>query len=129
MTGMTGLLRYAVAGLASTMLGALAHADPLAEARERYRQEMAACEHKASPEEMESCRKEARNALAEARRKRLDNGRSPDEYRQNALERCAAHQGDDRLACEARMRGEGRTQGSVEGGGVLRELETTIPPR
>ena len=31
--------------------------------------------------------------------------------------------------CEARVRGEGQVQGSVEGGGILRETVTLIPAK
>ena len=74
---------------------------------------------------LSTCRREARNALTEARRGRLNNAADP--AGQNAMQRCDVHQGDDRSACEARMRGEGRVEGSVSGGGVLRESVTVVP--
>jgi cobalamin biosynthesis Mg chelatase CobN len=102
-----------------------ANAGSWAEAQARYRQDMAVCNSGKSNQSLATCRLEARNALAEARRGGLKD--APDEYQQNALQRCNALTGDDRTACEARMRGEGRVEGSVEGGGILRESVTTVP--
>ena len=65
---------------------------------------------------------EAAAAAAEARRGTLSNGESPEQLRANALARCRVHQGEDRSACEALVRGEGQASGSVSGGGVLREI-------
>jgi hypothetical protein len=48
-------------------------------------------------------------------------------YQRNALLRCGVHAGDDRIACEMRMRGEGHTEGSVAGGGILRESVMVVP--
>lgn len=96
-----------------------------ADAQARYRQDMAACDSGASGQDRATCRLEARNALAEARRGGLND--DPGQYQQNALQRCNAHKDEDRTACEARMRGEGRVEGSVSGGGILRESVTTIP--
>ena len=44
---------------------------------------------------------------------------SPDA--RNALMRCDVHTGDERMACLARMQGEGRSSGSAATGGILRE--------
>jgi hypothetical protein len=94
----------------------------------RYRQELAACD-KGPPElDRDACRLEARNAWAEIQRGRV-NGESTAQYQQNALQRCQAHTGEDRADCEARIRGEGRVEGSVEGGGLLRELHRVVPAK
>ena len=50
---------------------------------------------------------------------------SAEELQRNNRARCDAQTGEDRTACEARMRGEGSVSGSVSGGGVLRERTTT----
>jgi hypothetical protein len=49
-----------------------------------------------------------------------------DVYMQNALERCQRQPADARGACEDRVRGTGQTtiEGSVMGGGLLRETVT-----
>ena len=46
----------------------------------------------------------------------------------NALVRCQVHPaGTERDMCERMVRGEGRVQGDVASGGVLRELTVTVP--
>lgn len=92
------------------------------EAQARYRQDLAVCDSGQSHQAHDTCRLEARNALTEARRGGLNDTLTPAQYQANALQRCAVHQGEDRAACEARMRGEGRIEGSVLQGGLLREL-------
>lgn len=113
----------------STMLCAsaalAANAGASADAQARYRQDMAVCNSGQSNQDRATCRLEARNALAEARRGGLND--APGQYQQNALQRCNAHEGDDRRDCEARMRGEGNVEGSAAGGGILRESVTTTP--
>ena len=102
-----------------------ANTGALADAQARFRQDMAVCNSGNSNQELATCRLEAKNALAEARRGGLND--APDQYQPNALRRCDAHQGDDRTACEARMLGAGRVEGRVSGGGVLRESVTVVP--
>lgn len=97
----------------------------LSDAQVRYRQDMAVCNSGQSNQDATTCRREARNALAEARRGGLND--VPNQYQQNALRRCDAHKGDERSACEARMRGEGHVEGSVDAGGILRESVTIVP--
>ena len=92
----------------------------------RYRQDMAECSSGQSNQDTATCRREAQNSLAEAKRNGLNEAR-PGEQDQNALRRCSVHQGADRTDCEARMRGEGHVEGSVASGGVLRERETVVP--
>lgn len=119
-------LALAVAGTLLCACAALAaNAGDLTVAQERYRQDMAVCNSGQAHQDLATCRLEARNALAEARRGGLND--APGQYQQNALQRCAAHMGDDRSACEARMRGQGRVEGSVESGGILRESVTIVP--
>lgn len=93
-----------------------------------YQQELRTCQGDMPHEDRATCLREARNAQAEKRRGRLDNAGG--DFTANALARCGAHTGDERGACEARIQGQGTTSGSVAGGGVLREIETTtvVPP-
>ena len=100
----------------------LAYAQTAAELQTQFQQDYAACETQQATTELEDCRREARNAYAEAKRGLLaDAPNTP--YQDNASQRCQVHQDwQDRLACEERMRGEGSVEGSVEGGGVLREI-------
>lgn len=121
--------RYLTVAVAGALLGATAAlaagAGAWADAQALYRQDMAACNSGKSSQDLASCRLEARNALAEAKRGGLND--APGQYQQNALLRCAAQQGDDRTDCEARMRGQGKVEGSVAGGGMLRESVMIVP--
>jgi hypothetical protein len=96
----------------------------LAEAQSRYRQDRATCISGQSYQDRATCLKEAGAALQEAKRGRLGDDQSS-AYEQNRLLRCDRHTGGDREDCLRRMRGEGTVSGSVEGGGVYRELRTT----
>ncbi len=97
----------------------------LAAARARYKQEIAACAVAKPVENKGNCVKEARNTLAEIKRGKMKETRQSAEFERNTLLRCEAHQGDDKADCIARIQGKGRTEGSVAGGGILRELTTT----
>jgi hypothetical protein len=86
---------------------------------------MQVCNSGESNQSPATCRLEARNALAEARKGGLTNVGPP--YQLNARQRCADLTGAERSDCEARVRGEGEVQGSVAEGGVLRTTVTTQP--
>lgn len=122
-------LRDLVLTAAATLLGATAAlaatADTPSDAQARYRQDMAVCSSGQSNQDLATCRLEAKNALAAAKRGGLKD--APDQYQQNALRRCDAHQGDDRIACQARILGEGNVQSDVEAGGVLRKSIMVTP--
>ena len=90
-----------------------------AEMQARYAKERAACTNGESLQSRHDCLREAEAAYAELRRGKLETGVASDA--RNALMRCDVHQGDERLACLARMQGEGRTSGSAATGGILRE--------
>ena len=119
-------LTLAVAGTLFCATGALA-AGASADAQVRYRQDMAACNSGQSNQDVATCRLEAKNAFAEARRGGLKD--VPGQYQQNALRRCAVQKGDDRTDCEARIRGEGKVEGSAASGGILRESVTVVPAK
>jgi hypothetical protein len=87
--------------------------------------ETAACNSGLSSQARETCLREARNAGAERRAGTLDSNGAPGA---NAAQRCAVFQGEEKIACEARVIGAGETQGSVSGGGVIREVETVVVP-
>ncbi len=114
---------------AGTLLcvGAASAASPSADAQARYRSEMAICNSGQSNQDPATCRTEARNALAEARRGGLTT--APDQYQSNAMQRCGVFKDVDRSDCEARMSAEGKTQGSVSAGGILRESVTVVPAK
>ena len=80
----------------------------MSEAQARYQQDRAACMTGQSNQDRATCLKEAGAALAEARRGNLNDAQGQTD-------------------CLARMRGEGTTEGSVAGGGILREKVTIVP--
>lgn len=108
----------------SAWLAAASFAQNLPETHTQYRQEMAACTNGQSHQDPATCSLEARNALAEAQRGGLSSAAG-----QSVTQRCEALQGDERADCLARMRGQGKVEGSVEGGGVLRETVTIVPAK
>lgn len=91
-----------------------------------YREELQACREGRTGEDRATCQREARNAAADKRRGVLTNR---GDFQANALARCNAHRDKvDHDACRERVLGEGSLSGSVAGGGMLRELEVTLPP-
>ena len=95
------------------------------DAQARYQQERAACLDGSSPQDRATCLREAGAALSEARQGNLSDGQGS--LRRNRVERCNVLPSDQRIDCIARMRGEGTTEGSVSGGGILREKVTIVP--
>jgi hypothetical protein len=88
-------------------------------------QERAACDNP-GVEDRKACLREAGAAAYEARRGTL--GQENTDFERNNLARCSYHKiAEDREYCERRMRGEGTVSGSVQGGGLLRELTVTVP--
>ena len=90
-----------------------------------FQYEVQSCLNVRSQQDRDTCLREARNARADKQRGVLDNGAT---YQANARARCEVLQGEEKAACEARMMGYGNVSGSVEGGGVLREVETVVMP-
>ena len=91
-----------------------------------YQQELAVCGH--IQQDRAACIREAGAARQEAARGGLTS--APD-YRSNALARCGLQPPADRADCEARVLGgsgntRGAVDGSVLGGGVIRESVTTV---
>jgi hypothetical protein len=72
-------------------------------------------------------KREAGAARDEARRGVLARGEDAAEFERNRLARCDRHQGLDRDLCIRRMNGEGTVSGSIEGGGLYRELRVQVP--
>lgn len=68
-----------------------------------------------------SCLQDIRNARAEQRRNGLVTPQA-DVIARNQRARCEPLPADDRQACLRRMTGEGTISGSVQQGGLLREL-------
>jgi hypothetical protein len=72
-------------------------------------------------------RREAGAARDEARRGELARGENAAQFEQNKFARCEKHSGEDRELCMRRMSGEGTVSGSVQGGGIYRELRVIVP--
>jgi hypothetical protein len=72
--------------------------------------------------------REAQAAKLEAQRGGLQDD-SPAQQERNKFSRCEGLPSDDRDYCILRMKGEGTISGSVEGGGILRELRVTVPAK
>jgi len=89
--------------------------------------EMAACKNGRTQQSRETCMTEVRNANAAKRAGKIDNAGG--QFKANALMRCNVLQGDDKIACEARVEGFGSPQGSVAGGGVITQVETVVVPQ
>lgn len=69
-----------------------------------------------------NCMTRADFEVARSRQAALD--ADPAQYLRNALVRCESLKGDDRQDCVSRIQGQGTTTGSVEAGGIYRELVT-----
>lgn len=94
-----------------------------------YQKERAACLRGSSAQDRATCLREAGAALAEARRAKLGNGEDARDRARNAELRCKNVAPADRDDCLRMARGEGTVSGSVEGGGVIKELvEVTVGP-
>lgn len=93
----------------------------------RYQKDLSECEAQQATQDLAACRLEARNALAEAKRNLLSET-TTNLFETNQLKRCRVFKGDDREACEARVRNEGSSTGSVQSGGLLREVVRPIAP-
>jgi len=91
-----------------------------------YQRERAACNSGQTGQDRATCLREAGAARVEARRGGLDEGQG--QLERNRLLRCDSQPPQDRQDCVRRMNGEGVTSGSVQGGGILRELVTPVEP-
>ena len=119
-----GLSASAVGALLVAGMAAAAGGD-LAEAQARYQQDRAACISGQTHQDRATCLREAGAALQQAKRGGIGDDQSA--YEQNRLIRCDRLVAGDREDCLRRMHGEGTVSGSVEGGGIYRELRTTVP--
>jgi hypothetical protein len=88
--------------------------------------ELVACLNGKTQQDRETCMTEVRNANAAKRAGKVDN--SGGRFKENALSRCDVFQGEDQIACHARVVGYGDAAGSVAGGGVIRQVETVVVP-
>lgn len=79
-----------------------------------------------SPTQTNLDQRAAREEIRNARGSQLTTV-TPEQALHNALQRCANLPAFYKTDCEARVRGQGQSSGSVIGGGVLTETVTTMP--
>jgi hypothetical protein len=114
-----------LAALAATPALAAGPADTgHANAKQRYQRESAACMRIKSPDDRANCLSEASTRLAATQP--TPPSEVADALRRNALKRCEPLPPDLRADCQARMQGAGTVTGSVESGGIYRELVTRV---
>jgi hypothetical protein len=117
-----GLALCAAGALLGATAAVAADRPNLSEAQGTYQRDRAACMSGRTSQDRETCLQEASAALQESGRGNLNDGQS--DFERNRLLRCEKQPPEDREDCVRRMSSEARTSGSVEGGGVLRELVT-----
>jgi hypothetical protein len=116
-------LAFALGAMLVTGVAPAAGGD-LAEAQARYQQERAVCISGQSHQDRDTCLREAGAELQAAKLGKLAEGSGS--YEQNQLARCERLPASDRDDCVRRL-SDGTVSGSVEGGGIYRELRTTVP--
>lgn len=126
---MTHRIKLSAMGLAFCAAGVLGAAAPAWSASgpdAQYREDVARCKSGASGQDQAACMREAGASLVERRRNGLS---TPADPQSNAMARCNALPANQRQDCMIQMSGQGNTtvQGSVSGGGVLRETVIPVP--
>jgi len=121
-----GLVMCAAGALLSATVALAADRRKLSDAQSAYQKDRAACISGQTHQDRATCLREAAAALQEARRGRLDDGKA--EFEGNRFLRCERQPPEDRQDCVRRMKGEGITSGSVEEGGIYRELVVPVVP-
>lgn len=90
--------------------------------QQRFQQEAAACMRLSQADNRSNCLSEASTRLAQTQPTPPSEAASV--LAENARKRCEPLPDNLREACELRMRGAGTVSGSVEAGGIYRELVT-----
>ena len=116
-----------IALLASSAMAQISSGTTGIDATGNAQSEMAACINGTTQQSRDTCIIEVQNANAAKRAGQLNN--SGDQFKANEMQRCNALPGEEKVACEARMNGYGKTEGSVSGGGALRQVETVVVPK
>lgn len=135
MAGMAWVQTMMLAALACAALlvvmpteAAPASSPDVAAATARYQQDRAACNSGHANQDRATCLKEAGAAYAEAKRGGLKvAGGGTEAWAANTQKRCVGLPAEESKACMARIQGAGSRSGSVESGGILRELVTVQP--
>ena len=101
---------------------------PVSGIQVKYEHERAVCIADKTGPDRALCLQDAESARGAALRGQLTNPEDVN-YRRNALERCQVFKGEEAKECRERILGGGgaTVSGSVDGGGVLRELVTIEP--
>lgn len=94
---------------------------------QRFQQDKADCMVIDDVQERSSCLREAGAVRAQALKGAPQGGEPAQERLRNALKRCDPLPVDRKAICERMVRGEGSESGSVQGGGVIRELTIMEP--
>lgn len=117
----------ATAALAIALPASAAGGVDKASIEANYQAARSACQAMAVPADRTNCLRDAGAARAQALRMG-PSSTSAEQLQRNALQRCQAHKSaEDQAICERMARGDGNTSGSVESGGVIRELTTQVP--
>jgi uncharacterized protein HemX len=114
-----------VALLVATSLAAWADGGPeVSQSQRVYQQDRERCLSGQSNQSQETCLREA--GAARQQNMAAQSPASAAQLDANAAQRCETFTGDEYQSCLARMQGQGSVQGSVEAGGVLRELTEPV---
>ncbi len=116
---------WALALLLATLVSSAAVAAGKAgppDARQRYLRESAACGAIRVPDDRAKCLSETSTRYASTQPTRAED--QANILLSNALKRCDPLPAAERQDCVARMQGQGTVSGSVDSGGIYRELVT-----
>lgn len=92
-----------------------------------YQAARTTCQSMGVKEDRTNCLRDAGAARAQALRQG-PSSTSREQLKRNAMQRCQAHKSaEDQAICERMALGDGSTSGSVERGGMIRELTTQMP--
>lgn len=130
---LTRLLTRHLAVVGVMLIGTAVQAADPPTPQDRYQADRAACLQNNPHMDRDACLKEAGAALQESKKSgavKSSGPHSEQNFVRNRTLRCDALPLTDREDCLRRMQGEGVIEGSVEAGGVLRQLERPIasPP-
>lgn len=122
----SGLRWVAAAALAVCLPAAWAAGPDKAAIEAAYQRDRAACQSLSPTQDRTNCLRDAAAHRAQALRTGVHSP-SPATLERNALQRCEQQPPEQKAICERMARGEGTSSGSVQGGGVIREIVTQVP--
>jgi hypothetical protein len=106
-------------------VAAVAATNLISSAAARFEVDRAMCLRGQTGQDRSDCLREAAAAYEQAKREGVHEDAS--QFAANRVHRCEPLPEQDRRDCIARMQGKGTISGSVEGGGIYRELVTEDP--